>query len=218
MVILPAIPLAVVVRAGYTAVGVVVFITSTTVLLGLGVFTPPRCLHRAERMATTAVPGDDRDVTLVGTIAAVDAPLVAPHSRRPCAAFWERSLRDSDSSLVARDESLGAVDFVLQCGELLVAVEATGAEVLFDPRRATFIRDLGDGERDEETAAGLGDRVVVSGYLTHGPADGPYRATPRITGKGRRRVIIGLVGGGHVEVVRTSWATAASDHEGPRDS
>jgi hypothetical protein len=171
--------------------------TAAALLVVPGLTTDPKRLARLERRATSAPPQADGDATLIGTVVASISPLtplVGKYSEIPCVAYAGRAWgEDPEAGPVIREEPSATVDFVLRCSDVLVTVETLRAEVLFDPACATFARDYGDGVRVEESAARVGDRVLVSGHYVRGAADGPSGASARITQHRRRRVIVGLI-------------------------
>lgn len=173
--------------AGACAIAVAIALTAAIVLA-----SPDRSLARLERRARRSLPSEDGEVVLVGTVISAAEPLVSPRSSTSCAAYWERTLREVDEGWGTDEESTRAVDFVMRCGEALVAVDAARATVLFDPARATWTREEERRWRYEESAASIGSSILVAGRLVRAPGDGPFRATARITA-GKRPVVIGLV-------------------------
>lgn len=145
------------------------------------------------RRARAALPADDGRVTMVGTVVATHDRLVAPHSKRACVAYWERSLIETEGTWSTTGESTASVDFLLRCGEGEVVVEGSLAEVLHEPASATrTISDDGHAAT-EEVAAQPGDQLVVAGRLVRGPAAGPFRTAARIEGAGRTGVVLGII-------------------------
>lgn len=155
--------------------------------------TPQRRLARLERAARASVTAGEGDVVLVGVVTSAPEMLAAPRSKAACVACWQRTLMDADGAWAIHEEVTCAVDFGMQCGDTLITVEASRATILFDPARATWSHEEPRRWRDEEAAAGVGDRILVAGHLVRGPDAGPFRASARVSA-GRRPVVIGLIG------------------------
>lgn len=188
------IPALAAVGRGHVVIGIAGLALATAFVLVLPWWAPPARLRRLERRAREALPAGDVDVVLSGTVAAVAAPLIAPRGTAPCAAYWQRTVVETGEGHATSDESSASVEFVLRCGDVLVAVEGTNAKLLFDPARArrTPVPEL--RAVYEELIVGVGDRVVVSGRVVHGDGGGPHRGAPRLVRAGRRPVTVALVG------------------------
>lgn len=189
-----AIPALAAVERGHVALGVAGLVAAVGFVAVVGMGAPAVRLARLERRASAGVPEGDRAVTVAGTVVAATAPLTAPHSGAACVAYWERTLAETEEGWATFDESAASVDFVLRCGDTLVAVDAAEARVLFDPGRASRTRDEQTRQITEEQAARIGDRVLVSGHLVHGPGGGPHRTAARIGRRDGEPITIGLVG------------------------
>ena len=191
LAMLLSIPGMIFIERGQAVIGTVLIFAAWAAAAALSFAAPGRRLTRLERRARSGTPADDGDVVLVGRVVSAGEPMIAPYSKSTSVACWHRSLMDSDAGWATDEEVSRAVDFVMQCGETLIAVEASRATILFDPARATWTHEESRRWRYEEASAGIGDLVLVAGRLVRGPDDGPFRASARITA-GKRPVVIGL--------------------------
>ncbi len=155
---------------------------------------PPRQLRRLVARTRGHLPSTDGRVALRGRVAAIGAPLAVPATAAVGAAYWWRTIDTSEGSPVTSDEGVDATDFVLRCGDQLVAVEGLRARVLFDPRDADVTDRDASGWREVQLAR-VGDEVVVEGWLRLGPSTDPHRAAATLSGSDAQPTI-GLIAGG----------------------
>lgn len=187
-----AIPGMIAIERGNHVAGVVAIVLAIALTAAIVFAAPERSLVRLERRARRNLPAEDGEVVLVGTVVSAVESLVAPLSKTSCVAYWERTLQEVDGGWSTTAEATRTVDFVMQCGESLVAVEGAHATVLFDAARATWSREEERRWRYEESAAAIGAPVLVAGKLVRGSGEGPFRSSARITA-GKRSVVVGLV-------------------------
>lgn len=150
-------------------------------------------LRRLARQAISQLPVQDGYVVLRGVVAVVDTPLVEPHTRTACAVAWYRTVFADERDAIC-DAKVGATDFVLECGDDLIAVNGSSAEVLAEPSQAMSDADHDIRCRNEWIVAAIGDPVIVAGVLSHGPEAHPHRRAAQITAAPGHKVTIGLIG------------------------
>ena len=148
--------------------------------------------RRLVRGAKSQLPERDGYAVLRGTVATVETPMVELYSRTPCAAAWSRTVYNSDNAIYG--EQIGATHFVLQCGDALIAIDGSSAEVLADPAHANTKRDDELRCRYEWITAAIGDPVIVAGVLSRGPEAHPHRRAAQMTASPNHPVTIGLLG------------------------
>jgi hypothetical protein len=187
-----SLPGMVLIKRGQHVAGAVAILIAVAITAFVSLSTPQRRLAALERAARASVPAGEGDVVLVGVVTSAPEMLAAPRSKAACVAYWQRTLMDSDGVWAIHEEATRAVDFGMQCGDTLIAVDASRATILFDPARATWTHEEPRRWRDEEASAGVGDLILVAGRLVRGPDDGPFRASARITAR-KRPVVIGLI-------------------------
>lgn len=151
-------------------------------------------LRRLVRRAVTQMPKQDGFVVVRGTVAAVETPVLEPQSRTTGAAAWSRTLASTTDGEVTQNEVAGATQFVLQCGDNLVVIDGSSAEVLADPFQANTGREYLGGDIREWLVAAVGDPVIVAGVLSSGPEAHPHRRAAQITAPPGHKVTIGLIG------------------------
>lgn len=148
--------------------------------------------RRLVRSAKSQLPERDGYAALRGTVATVETPMVELYSRTPCAAAWSRTVYNSDNAIYG--EQIGATHFVLQCGDALIAIDGSSAEVLADPAHANTKRDDELRCRYEWITAAIGDPVIVAGVLSRGPDAHPHRRAAQMIAASNHPVTIGLLG------------------------
>lgn len=149
-------------------------------------------LRRLARSGVTRLPEQDGFVVVRGTVAAVETPVTEPLSRTTGAVAWSRIIDSTADGPVTEDEVAGATHFVLQCGNALLLVDGSSAEVLVDPFQANKKSSYKGTE--EWLVATVGDPVIVAGVLSSGPEDHPHRRAAQISAAPGHKVTIGLIG------------------------
>ena len=193
-----------------SAIAGVILLALTLTIVALPLFSPERVRQRLLAAASERVPDRDGWVTLVGVAGEAGKLLTAPYSRRPCIAYWARTVAadTEDSSQDAGTDSeqrAASCDFALDAGEVRVLITARDANLAFDRSRGEIVRFTNDTlqidpvtpahrgqDRNEEILLRPGERVVVRGLLVRGAGDAPYRATARIVPARGRPVVVAL--------------------------
>lgn len=185
-------------------------VAGAVVLLALPMFSPERVRRRLLAAATDTVPDRDGWVTLVGIASEARDLLKAPYSKRPCVAYWARTVT-TDTEDASRDAGTDAeqraasCNFALDVGGVRLMVSAEDAYLAFDRNLGEVVTLSGESlaverrasshrghDRQEEIVLRPGERVVVRGMLVRGTGDAPYRSAARITGGRGRAVAIVL--------------------------
>jgi hypothetical protein len=205
-----AIGVALVTRGMASAIAGGLLVACALGLLALPMFSPERVRRRLLAAATERVPDEDGWVTLVGIAREAQDLLTAPYSKRPCVAYWARTVT-ADTEDESRDAGTDAeqraasCDFALDVGGMRLMVSAGDAYLAFERSLGEVVTFSGESlaiemlasshrgrERQEEIVLRPGDRVVVRGMLVRGTSDAPYRSAARISGKRGRSVAIAL--------------------------
>lgn len=209
-VIPAAIGVALVTRGVASLIAGGLLVAVALVLLALPMFSPERVRRRLLAAAIESVPDSDGWVTLVGIASEAQDLLTAPYSKRPCVAYWARTVTadtedDSRDAGTDAEQRAASCDFALDVGSVRVMVSAGDAYLAFDRSRGEVVTLSGESlaierrasshrghDRHEEIVLRPGERVVVSGMLVHGTGDAPYRSAARICGARGRAVAIVL--------------------------
>ncbi|MEZ4362407.1 MAG: hypothetical protein R3B48_19615 [Kofleriaceae bacterium] len=180
-------------KDGYLGLGIALIVVPCVLLALVHRAAPPREVRRLAARALSRLPATDGKVALRGRITTIGDPLRLPATSEVGAAYWWRCVDTSDGGQDTLDEATKATDFVVRCGDELIAVEGSHARVLFDPRSAEVI-DKNDYGWREYLVAQVGDDVLLEGWLHRGDGGGPHRAMATLSTSGSRRPTIGLLG------------------------